>query len=1000
MSDARLVEAAVFGIEQPNNKAIEIVDDIASSIESGKSTLLHHVQLLQSYLTSDASDVRSKGTQVLSLILTKLSKDAFQKNSVSVLVTFLTSRLSDPICVPQLLDGIHALSRLPFYGTEEAKQTSLSIFKDVHVQSFQQRTRNVAFQIIEKIVKDHPKTLKQIGDDFVLGLAQMVDGEKDPRNLMIVFQIIPALVERINIQKYAEDLFEVIFCYFPITFRQKSDDPFEISPDDLKVALRNAIISSPYLTTQALKPLIEKIEATSANVKVDVLDTVASGADKFDQKELLANFENIVDLIREDIFMTSDERVLEHALGALTALYASISSYKDSQVMNSDAMDVEMTSEATIKQNKLDIILDEANVQLTSEDLSQCDLTGKIVEAVARSCAENFVVVFNEIAPILFKRFEKDESLVHRRQIIVALNRLLKVSTELKNVQSALVSFHDRILAVYRIESSSNEDHEHATLHTSRLRGIQLLILLDNFLTDNEKHLGIKTLTECLVNSDTDDSVHQKVLSYILELADIFPNNICTITLPELFKALKSTQSTKHVDRITHSLKEFGTKKYLFSNIEMSLIDILSTTGLRATSELYVARLIQELTHSTLENNTENGISGSLMDSVATPILQNVIRRAENQCPFELESLKELARAISFIVSASSTQAQSEFIQHWLPLIGNTVTEIKPKDETANISIMTSAILCSLDPKTIISVGDMAGWIKHIAEVARQSPHSAQRQSACEIIASVINKTSNSSLRLELANSISGAPPTPDTNITLFCWVIRALAACKDKIAYDMARSLLTSTISQIPKASAEAIAGYNLILASHPWAVTRNTKGVLKLLYQQRFYSEIVPTILQGFPSASKETKTYYLMVLSRIFQHVPKTILMHDIEKLLPLLIEALRLTDPDLKSTTLETISMVISEVPNLLRLDLTSTIIPLHLESMIPSAENSIAVRCSAVKNVRLIADKFTYQDLQPAMYQVLKALAKAADDHKRLVRQEVVKCRTKWLLLED
>ena len=100
----------------------------------------------------------------------------------------------------------------------------------------------------------------------MLGLAQMIDGEKDPRNLMIVFQLIPHLVSTIDIQQYSEvricafsiwspklhshaykyntnqfyccvllqDLFEVIFCYFPITFRQRIEDPLDIPPEKSK----------------------------------------------------------------------------------------------------------------------------------------------------------------------------------------------------------------------------------------------------------------------------------------------------------------------------------------------------------------------------------------------------------------------------------------------------------------------------------------------------------------------------------------------------------------------------------------------------------------------------------------------------------------------------------------------------------------------------------------------------------------------------------------------
>lgn len=39
----------------------------------------------------------------------------------------------------------------------------------------------------------------------------------------------------------SQDLFDITFCYFPITFTPPSDDPYGITSDDLVVALRWAL---------------------------------------------------------------------------------------------------------------------------------------------------------------------------------------------------------------------------------------------------------------------------------------------------------------------------------------------------------------------------------------------------------------------------------------------------------------------------------------------------------------------------------------------------------------------------------------------------------------------------------------------------------------------------------------------------------------------------------------------------------------------------------------
>jgi DNA repair/transcription protein MET18/MMS19 len=75
-----------------------------------------------------------------------------------------------------------------------------------------------------------------INDEFVKGFISCMDGERDPINLDCYFKIFPILSEILNeeiIKDNAEELFDVISCYFPITFNSNSDDPTAITAKDL-----------------------------------------------------------------------------------------------------------------------------------------------------------------------------------------------------------------------------------------------------------------------------------------------------------------------------------------------------------------------------------------------------------------------------------------------------------------------------------------------------------------------------------------------------------------------------------------------------------------------------------------------------------------------------------------------------------------------------------------------------------------------------------------------
>jgi DNA repair/transcription protein MET18/MMS19 len=77
-----------------------------------------------------------------------------------------------------------------------------------------------------------------MGSDFLSGYIRLADGEKDPRNLMVAFAIARVIGIEFDIATHAEALFDIVFCYFPISFRPPPDDPYGITADDLRKTLR------------------------------------------------------------------------------------------------------------------------------------------------------------------------------------------------------------------------------------------------------------------------------------------------------------------------------------------------------------------------------------------------------------------------------------------------------------------------------------------------------------------------------------------------------------------------------------------------------------------------------------------------------------------------------------------------------------------------------------------------------------------------------------------
>ena len=85
----------------------------------------------------------------------------------------------------------------------KTSQIEISIFKELHVQSFSHSIRHAVFSILEHILTRNLIGVKDIGNDFTLGFVEAMDGEKDPRNLLIAFRIVLVIVDQLDFSDHA-----------------------------------------------------------------------------------------------------------------------------------------------------------------------------------------------------------------------------------------------------------------------------------------------------------------------------------------------------------------------------------------------------------------------------------------------------------------------------------------------------------------------------------------------------------------------------------------------------------------------------------------------------------------------------------------------------------------------------------------------------------------------------------------------------------------------------
>ncbi|MCO5588068.1 hypothetical protein L7F22_042023 [Adiantum nelumboides] len=324
--------------------------------------LVEAVRFLGPALIDEDERQRLRAVVLLSLLITTLIEDEtarlalFDKQAITTLTTFFASKIEDgntvasniaqslnakteviPGSAPEYrrkkyppgtemlvssLRALLAMSKLEGFASEAAKVTTENLLQHSSPRVHPQAIRFLVYTLMDSLLSRHRNALKTLVNDFVKGYIELIEGEKDPRNLVYIFAMDRVvLIEWNSIDSETiENFFDVTYCYFPITFRPPPDDPYGITTNSLRVALRKALCASPLLAPHALPLLIEKMQASGGNAKRDTLDTLAEALPVFGRSAALAHAKELWQGYRIEIMHASDDATAICATRALESL--------------------------------------------------------------------------------------------------------------------------------------------------------------------------------------------------------------------------------------------------------------------------------------------------------------------------------------------------------------------------------------------------------------------------------------------------------------------------------------------------------------------------------------------------------------------------------------------------------------------------------------------------------------------------------------------------------
>lgn len=107
-------------------------------------------------------------------------------------------------------------------------------------------------------------------------MISSIDGERDPRNLLFLFNFLPTFLSEIPLGHLNEEMFEIISCYYPIDFHPSPNDPEAVTRQELANVLCPCLCAIPEFGELCMVLLIEKLDSQLRLAKLDSLQLLVS----------------------------------------------------------------------------------------------------------------------------------------------------------------------------------------------------------------------------------------------------------------------------------------------------------------------------------------------------------------------------------------------------------------------------------------------------------------------------------------------------------------------------------------------------------------------------------------------------------------------------------------------------------------------------------------------------------------------------------------------------
>lgn len=547
---------------------------ILENIHDDKLQIKNLVIELNPLLTAGNYELRLRGVDLLSRVITNTQRSRFNEKEIQVLSEYLSDRLGDHKSMQRPV----LKSFLYFVDCENKPHSynhdTLGYLKHkCNVHNMDKENRSLVYQMIKAIIIQRRQMSTSIDSDLFYSLIHLIEGESEPENLMICFGIVSHMMKSFtNLEPFIDDLFEWLASYYPLDYtpdRTDSDKYTVIQKSDLTKALYDCFYANPLNSDNLQTLMLEKLDSNQPkSTKIESLNCLIELYELFPSVEVKDYATSLWTSVRTNCLMKIDmvdPALLNTCYRALSAMTKRLSDDSYFTFIS------DMHEELSIAIRKLEMDLFEPAIRLIAHAIQP------------RVVGFNFILA--KILPTSIKAIAASD---------------LRPAEGLSYIFEQLLMNHPDAKLIPELKEPLNElalqTSAHAIRNEGCLRLLNSIICCRIELDEVTLSEIISKLLSSLNRSVTDVQGSLALICAKYNRSDVIFNNVksdCRIaSLIKLVKFYKQEHNSEATNELTVST---ATKFSIYLRLLVLLLDEIDQSSLNLLDQRDVNDLLKEL---------------------------------------------------------------------------------------------------------------------------------------------------------------------------------------------------------------------------------------------------------------------------------------------------------------------------------------------------------------------------------------------------------------------